>query len=99
MLPRIPGGAMQIVEVDAANCRRRPGRHHGDTVPVPGVPAAGAANAIYLASSEQIEGVTGRYFVNRKPKTSNKASYHCGAAARLWQVSAALVGLPAVPGT
>ena len=62
-------------------------------------PAAGAATTIYLASSGQVEGVTGRYFVNRKPKTSNKASYGTAAAARLWQVSADLVGLPAVPRT
>jgi retinol dehydrogenase-14 len=62
-------------------------------------PAAGAATTIYLASSRQIEGVTGRYFANRKPKTSNKASYDAAAAARLWQVSADLVGLPAVPRT
>ena len=33
-------------------------------------PAAGAATTIYLASSRQVDGVTGRYFVNRKPKTS-----------------------------
>jgi hypothetical protein len=40
-----------------------------------------------------VAGVTGRYFANRKPKTSNKASYETGAQARLWQVSADLVGL------
>jgi retinol dehydrogenase 14 len=55
-------------------------------------PAAGAATSIYLASSAQVDGVTGRYFVNRKPKTSSKASYDTAAAARLWQVSADLVG-------
>ena len=37
-------------------------------------PAAGAATSIYLASSVQVDGVTGRYFANRKPKTSTKAS-------------------------
>jgi retinol dehydrogenase-14 len=56
-------------------------------------PAAGAATTIYLASSAEVDGVTGRYFANRKPKTSSKASYHTGTAARLWQVSADLVGL------
>jgi retinol dehydrogenase 14 len=39
--------------------------------------------------------VTGGYFVNRKPKRASKASYDQAAAARLWQVSAELVGLPA----
>jgi len=37
--------------------------------------------------------VTGRYFANGKPKQSSKASYDQAAAARLWQVSAELVGL------
>jgi len=62
-------------------------------------PAAGAATTIHLASSGQVEGVTGRYFANRKPKTSSKASYDTAAAARLWQVSADLVGLPSEPRT
>jgi NAD(P)-dependent dehydrogenase (short-subunit alcohol dehydrogenase family) len=32
--------------------------------------AQGAATPIYLASSPEVEGITGRYFANRKPKTS-----------------------------
>jgi retinol dehydrogenase 14 len=58
-------------------------------------PQQGAATSIYLASSPKVEGVTGTYFANRKPQTSNKASYDHDAATRLWQVSAALVGLTA----
>jgi retinol dehydrogenase 14 len=58
-------------------------------------PAAGAATPIYLACSLEVEGVTGRYFANGKPKTSNKDSYDTAAAARLWKVSAQLVGLTA----
>lgn len=53
-------------------------------------PAQGARTPVYLASSPQVEGITGRYFVNRKPKTSSKASYDTTTAARLWQVSADL---------
>jgi retinol dehydrogenase-14 len=56
-------------------------------------PAQGAVTSIYLASSPQVEGVTGRYYANRKPKTSSKASYDTAAAARLWQASADLAGL------
>lgn len=56
-------------------------------------PAQGAETPIHLASSAEVEGVTGRYFVDRKPKRSNPASYDTRAAARLWQVSADLVGL------
>lgn len=50
-------------------------------------PAKGAETPIYLASSPDVEGVTGTYFANRRPKTSNKASYDAAAAARLWRVS------------
>jgi NAD(P)-dependent dehydrogenase (short-subunit alcohol dehydrogenase family) len=60
-------------------------------------PAAGAATTIYLASSAQVDGVTGRYFANRKPRTSSKASYDTARAERLWQLSADLVGLTAAP--
>src|SRR6266550_3167298 len=58
-------------------------------------PAQGALTPVYLASSPEAEGVTGRYYVNRKPKASSKASYDTTAAARLWQVSAALTGMTA----
>ena len=56
-------------------------------------PEKGAETSIYLASSPEVDGVTGRYFANCRSKTSARASYDTGAAAQLWQVSAALVGL------
>jgi retinol dehydrogenase 14 len=58
-------------------------------------PAQGAATSIHLASAPDLERVTGRYFVSRKAKRSSKRSYDQAAAARLWQVSADLVGLTA----
>ena len=58
-------------------------------------PVQGAATSIHLASSPDVEQVSGRYFANSKPKRSSKASYDQTAAARLWQVSAELVGLTA----
>ena len=60
-------------------------------------PAQGAGTPVYLASSPQVEGISGRYFVNRKPKTSSNASRDTAAAARLWQVSAELTGMTATP--
>ncbi len=54
--------------------------------------AQGAATSIYLASSPQVEGVTGVYYSNSKPKKSSKSSYDSGGARRLWQVSVDLVG-------
>ena len=58
-------------------------------------PAQGADTPIYLASSPQIQGITGRYYVNRKPRTSSKASHDTTATARLWKVSADLTGMTA----
>jgi hypothetical protein len=55
----------------------------------------GADTPVYLASSSAAEGLTGQYFANRESKPSNKASYDTVATARLWRVSADLVGLPA----
>jgi retinol dehydrogenase 14 len=55
--------------------------------------AQGAATSIYLASSAQVDGLTGQYFANSKPKKSSKSSYNSAAARRLWQVSTDLVGL------
>ena len=58
-------------------------------------PAQGAATSIHLASAPDLEQMTGRYFANSKPKRSSGRSYDEAAAARLWQVSADLVGLTA----
>ena len=57
-------------------------------------PAQGAATSIHLASAPELGQMTGRYFANSKPKKSSERSYDQAAAARLWQVSADLVGLP-----
>ena len=56
-------------------------------------PERAADTAVYLASSPEAEGVTGRYFANRKAKKSHKSSHDIATTARLWQVSADLVGL------
>jgi NAD(P)-dependent dehydrogenase (short-subunit alcohol dehydrogenase family) len=58
-------------------------------------PQRGADTAVYLASSAEVEGVTCRYFANRKAKKSHKSSCDAATTDRLWQVSAELVGLPA----
>jgi len=62
--------------------------------PVMKSPRRGADTVVYLASAPEVEDVTGRYFVNRKPRTSSKLSYDTAAAERLWQASADLVSLP-----
>ena len=61
--------------------------------PLMKAPGQGAATSIHLASAADLERVTGRYFANSRPKTSSKRSHEEATAARLWQVSADLVGL------
>ncbi len=60
-------------------------------------PKKGADTAVYLASSPEVEGVTGRYFANRKIKESEQSSYDAAITDQLWQVSADLVGIPNEP--
>jgi len=60
-------------------------------------PARGAETSIYLASSPEAEGVSGKYFAKRQARKSHASSYDTVTAARLWQVSADLVGLAATP--
>jgi retinol dehydrogenase 14 len=57
-------------------------------------PAKGAATSIHLASSPDLAGRTGGYYSDGKPKRSSTASYDEAVAARLWQVSSDLVGMP-----
>jgi retinol dehydrogenase 14 len=56
-------------------------------------PAQGACTPMYMASSPEMDGVTGQFFANRKPKAANKAAGDRGAAARLWDISSRLVGM------
>jgi NAD(P)-dependent dehydrogenase (short-subunit alcohol dehydrogenase family) len=54
-------------------------------------PARGADTVIYLASSADVEGITGKYWVKRRAVRSSAASYDEEAARRLWEVSERLV--------
>ena len=56
-------------------------------------PQQGAETSVYLASSPEVEGVTGRYFVNRRSRESSTASRDTALAARLWERSAELTGV------
>jgi retinol dehydrogenase 14 len=56
-------------------------------------PERGAETSVYLASSAEIDGVSGRYFADSKVKASHKSSYDTAITTRLWQVSSDLVGL------
>jgi len=57
-------------------------------------PEEGAKTSIYLASSPDVEGVTGKYFVKSIPKRSTPISYNESLQQQLWEESAKLVNLP-----
>jgi NAD(P)-dependent dehydrogenase (short-subunit alcohol dehydrogenase family) len=56
-------------------------------------PHKGAETIIYLASSPEVEGFNGKYFVNKTARRSSPISYDPQLAARLWQVSQEMTGL------
>jgi retinol dehydrogenase 14 len=49
-------------------------------------PEKGAETSIYLASSPEVEGVSGRYFIKREEARSSKETYDEAAQQRLWQI-------------
>jgi NAD(P)-dependent dehydrogenase (short-subunit alcohol dehydrogenase family) len=56
-------------------------------------PSRGAATSIFLASSPDVEGITGKYFIKQAAVASSPESYDLEVAKRLWDVSANLTGL------
>lgn len=58
----------------------------------------GAQPTVYLASSPEVEGVSGKFFSHKRvARKSSKISYDERIARRLWQVSAELTHLPTDP--
>jgi NAD(P)-dependent dehydrogenase (short-subunit alcohol dehydrogenase family) len=55
-------------------------------------PEKGADTSVYLASSPDVAGVTGEYFIKRKVKKPSAAALDADAARQLWDVSQQLVG-------
>jgi NAD(P)-dependent dehydrogenase (short-subunit alcohol dehydrogenase family) len=51
----------------------------------------GARTVIYLASSPEAEGITGKHFTNRRPTSTSAASIDLAAARRLWELSETLI--------
>jgi len=51
----------------------------------------GASTGIYLASSVEVEGVSGKYFVDKQPVDSDPVSYDRAAAERLWNISLEMI--------
>lgn len=58
-------------------------------------PEQGAATSVHLASSPELEAVSGGYFVDEQPAKANANATDDEAAARLWRISSSLVGISA----
>lgn len=56
-------------------------------------PEKGARTAIYLATSPEVEGVSGQFFAKRKPAKLNAQALDQDARRRLWEQSLVLTGL------
>lgn len=56
-------------------------------------PQQGAETTLYLATSPEVEGITGRYFDQKKAVESSKISQDEETARRLWEISLELTGL------
>ncbi len=63
------------------------GIYPGDT------PEKGAKTSVYLASSPEVEGVSGKYFKNQRPARSSPISYDRTLQEKLWKISEKLTGI------
>ena len=55
-------------------------------------PEKGARTSLHVATAPELDGVTGRYFSDQKPKTSSRESRDEAVQERLWRVSLEQVG-------
>jgi NAD(P)-dependent dehydrogenase (short-subunit alcohol dehydrogenase family) len=56
-------------------------------------PEQGADNSVYLATSPEVEGITGKYFVEREEVRSSPITYDENLAQRLWEISEKLTSI------
>jgi NAD(P)-dependent dehydrogenase (short-subunit alcohol dehydrogenase family) len=61
-------------------------------------PEKGARTSVFLASSAEVEGVSGKYFDKCKERRPSAEALADGAPERLWAISEELTGLRAKPG-
>jgi retinol dehydrogenase 14 len=59
-------------------------------------PEKGASTSIYLATSAEVEGVSGKYFKNCREVPSSPETYDQSIAQKLWEVSSELTRLQSV---
>lgn len=56
------------------------------------LPYAGAATSIYLASSPEVEGITGKYYVDSKPAVASWKVYVNETREKFWDLSCEMTG-------
>jgi NAD(P)-dependent dehydrogenase (short-subunit alcohol dehydrogenase family) len=59
-------------------------------------PEKGARTLVHLASSPEMAGVSGRFFLRQQIRSTKPVTHDGEVAAQLWRISAELVGLPVV---
>lgn len=60
-------------------------------------PEEGAQTSVYLATSDEVRGVSGTYFVKCQPTESNDASYDEKQWQQLWDISLEMTDIPDFP--
>jgi retinol dehydrogenase-14 len=56
-------------------------------------PQDGAKTSVYLAAAPEVDGVSGKYFIDCRPARSSRESQDREVARRLWERSAAMTGI------
>jgi NAD(P)-dependent dehydrogenase (short-subunit alcohol dehydrogenase family) len=56
-------------------------------------PETGAETPVYLADSDEVNNVTGKYFVHKRPVSSSSASHDKSLQDKVWKISERLSGL------
>ena len=57
-------------------------------------PEKGARTSVYLASSAEVEGTSGEYFMGGKQAKASAASKDQAVTDKLWNISCEMIGLP-----
>ena len=102
---RLEGTGVTVNALHPGLVRTNIGRNNGLTgwvvnsfIGARGVDAdTGAETLVYLVSSPEAEGVTGKYFVDCRAVPSSALSYDTELAARLWELSERLTANPSHP--
>jgi retinol dehydrogenase 12 len=98
---RLGGTALSVNALHPGFVRTQLYRHFGLMTPLVNLLAdvfgknavEGAQTSIYLASSPDTAGITGKYFSECEPQESSPASYDRSQAKRLWEISEEMTGL------